>query len=68
MDCLVLEDMSNGHILLPFYLNRRQSNGYERWAAYEFDSKENIDLPCRNGTPALIDRDSDGKWHREWST
>ena len=27
IECLVLEDKRNGHVLLPFYRNRLQSNG-----------------------------------------
>lgn len=68
IECPVLRDGRNGRVLLPFYRNRLQSNGYERWAAYEFDSREDIDVPCHNGMPALVDRHPDGQWYREWGT
>jgi len=68
IDCPILEDERNGHVLLPFYRNRRQDNGYEFWAAYEFDSREDIDVPCDNGTPALVWKYPDGQWFREWGT
>lgn len=70
--CPVLVDESHGrkhgHVMLPFYCNRRFDNGYERWAAYEFPSRDEIDIACENGTPILVDRHPDGQWYREWGS
>ena len=68
IECPILKDERNGHVLLPFYRNRRQRNGYEFWAAYEFNSREDIDVPCHNATGAQVWRYPDGTWFREWGT
>lgn len=63
VECPILEDSVSGHVLLPFWPNRAH-NGYEQWAAYEFDSRDDIDVACINGTPALVERYPNGEWYR----